>query len=207
MSLKKDKSEKKSSMKIGPTEPAMPTRPLNAIKSALQDMEVPIRESRRVLPTASRQLGIISTKTEVAANQMLEKIEQIIDHQDKIGRLSGELAGLAGKSQTPNVNDLIEMAERLTDMALTSKNDAFLIIDALQFQDTTSQQMEHASELLNFVEQRINHLQSIIFDSGMSHNNEPVNQVPDTETERRLLESNDQREVDDIISGIIDRQH
>jgi chemotaxis regulatin CheY-phosphate phosphatase CheZ len=47
------------------------------------------------------------------------------------------------------------MIEDLTEKANANLNDAFLIMDSLQFQDITAQQMDHAASLLEDLESKL----------------------------------------------------
>ena len=91
-------------------------------------------------------------------------------------------------------------------MMARSQNNAFLIMDALQFQDITSQQMHHASTLLEDIEGRLQHLLSV-FDG------EAMPEFEDSEAKKErafdpdadLFDGKNQSEVDTIVSQVADK--
>jgi chemotaxis regulatin CheY-phosphate phosphatase CheZ len=181
------------------------TRSIEALMRSMREMETPIEESRNQLPKASQQLDKISTQTEAAAHHMLQKVEQIIKHQDEIGRWSDDFIRVFEKSKSKKKDDYIKTAERIGSAAVTSKNDAFLIMDTLQFQDITSQQVEHVSELLKDVEHRLHHLQEIISGSGVTPESPPAEYDSVDDRGRSLIEGRDQKEVDVIFSRMVEK--
>jgi chemotaxis regulatin CheY-phosphate phosphatase CheZ len=179
------------------------TNSINIMMENVKRMERPIMESQQKLPKANEQLDKISAQTEAAAHQMLDMVEQIIDHEEKVVELSGEMVGQLEKSQDSEAASLLEKAARIKEMAATSQNNAFLIMDALQFQDITAQQMSHASSLLEDIEQRLHNL-LVAFDgdAGTGELVEPTKKARAFDPDADLFDGKDQKEVDKIISQI-----
>lgn len=178
------------------------TDSINVIMDSMRKMQNPILESREQLPQANAQLDKVSAQTEKAANKMLDLVEQIIDHQEKVVQLSGDLAGFLRRSRARDRDVYRDNVKRINEMAATSQNNAFMIMDALQFQDITAQQVQHASSLLEDIETRLQKLLGV-FDGknvseleNMSSSKKERAYDPDAD----LFEGRDQKEVDEIIS-------
>ena len=99
-----------------------------AIKSSIKD-------SASKLPTASQNISTVSETTELATHQMLDKLDIIMDRM---------------YSLSDNLGDSDQDKEK---KAIVSEvqNEVNDIISALQFQDITSQQLEHANRILEAI--------------------------------------------------------
>ncbi len=132
---------------------------INDIVSKFKGLHNPVEESRERLPQATEQLDKISQETEAATHQMLDRIEGITQREEEVMQglrdLKTQLA--AGK---------VDGAEQLIDTLLQKSektcNDAFTIMEALQFQDITTQQVNHAASLLEDVESRLHRILSVL---------------------------------------------
>ncbi len=178
------------------------TDSINTIMNNMRKMQNPILESREQLPQANAQLDKVSAQTEKAANKMLDLVEQIIDHQEKVVQLSDDLTGFLRRSRARDRDVYRDNVKRINEMAATSQNNAFMIMDALQFQDITAQQVNHASSLLEDIESRLQNLLGVFDGKDVSE----LKNMPSSKKERAydpgadLFEGRDQKEVDDIIS-------
>lgn len=178
---------------------------LDAMAQTMRDMETPIIESRRELPKASQQLTRASAQTEAAAHHMLEELETIIAHQDEIGKLSREIIRFILKSRSRERQTVLDKMSRIRDVASVSQNNAFRIVDTLQFQDVASHHIQHASEVLEDIGQHLQHLQTIVSGDDASM---PQNHGGFDPGEAGLdpVAGRDQREVDLIVSQAADRE-
>jgi chemotaxis regulatin CheY-phosphate phosphatase CheZ len=105
---------------------------------------------------ATNQLDKISQQTEAATNKMLDVLEKITQREEKI------VAGLNQIKEQAAGQPLSGVVAELSGMATSNMNDAYAVMDALQFQDITSQQMDHAASLLEDIEGKLrNILQTI----------------------------------------------
>ena len=82
------------------------------------------------LPDATQRLNDVSQATEMATHEIMDKLESINNRLDK---LSDSLP----ENEKASVDDV--------------KNDVMDITFALQFQDITSQKLEHANRILNAI--------------------------------------------------------
>ena len=132
---------------------------INDIVGKFRALHNPLAESHERVPRATEQLDKISQQTEEATNQMLDRVEGITQREEEV------LDGLAKLKERISVNDLDGVdtfIDELIEKANTTHNDAFLIMDALQFQDITAQQMNHAAQLLEDVGERLHSIISVI---------------------------------------------
>ncbi len=136
-------------------------RGLGALKSTIEDLahslreiQGPLTDTRENLPKATTHLDRISSQTEQAAHRVMDMVENISAQQvEIIKHLNEALNSLADtKEDSSTIVGLLESAE---EIANRSQNDAFTIMDALQFQDITTQQINHAASLLEDVDDKI----------------------------------------------------
>jgi chemotaxis regulatin CheY-phosphate phosphatase CheZ len=128
------------------------TSAINGMIDAFRRMRSPLVETHEKVPKATDQLDKINEQTEAAANQMLDRIEKITEREEDV------IEGLEQLKQTATNSDRKDMATTLSDIIVKANDnldDAYLIMDALQFQDITSQQMNHAASLLEDIEGRL----------------------------------------------------
>lgn len=135
----------------------------SSVAGMLEDfrrLKRPLEESHKKVPQASNQLDKISQQTEAAAQQILDMIEHITQREEEVIKGIDELkqAGLKGDKEA-----VVKIAVILTEKAETNLNETYVILDSLQFQDITSQQMDHAASLLEDVEAK---LENILNDIG-----------------------------------------
>jgi len=182
------------------------TSSIDVMMDNLRKMEHPILESRKRLPEANEQLDKISAQTEAATQQVLDMVEQIIEHQEQVVAMSGEFAGFLKKSRSKDRDLATDKINRINELASTSQNNAFLIMDALQFQDITSQQMHHAAALLEEIERRLHHLLGVFDGKELPPDafleGEPVKKARAYDPQADMVNSKDQKEVDSIISQV-----
>ena len=179
------------------------TGSINEIMLNMKKMQNPLVESREKLPIANKQLDKITAQTEQATHKMLDMVEQIIEHQEQITQLTADLGQFFKKSRSKERDINADRIKRVNEMASVSQNNAFIIMDALQFQDITSQQIQHASILLEDIGIRLHQLLAA-FEGG-----EISDEMLQSKLSKRAYDPNadlfngkDQREVDDIISKI-----
>jgi chemotaxis regulatin CheY-phosphate phosphatase CheZ len=135
------------------------TETITQIVENFKKLHNPLVESTEFVPKATEQLDKISQQTEQAAHKMLDRIEKItMREEDVIGGLK-KIAPLADGTHASELQALINS---LTDMAGQNRDDAYQIMDALQFQDITAQQMNHAAALLEEIEGKLKLITGIL---------------------------------------------
>ncbi|MFH1852281.1 MAG: hypothetical protein ABIA75_08055 [Candidatus Neomarinimicrobiota bacterium] len=94
-----------------------------------------LQESTHKLPTASDKISQVSESTELATQTIMDKLDNI----------SAKVTDFASDNGNAGQVDAIQ-------------NDIFDIINALQFQDITAQQLEHANRILLAIHEKFLHL-------------------------------------------------
>ena len=119
---------------------------------SFRQLQRPLTESREKVPQATSQLDKITEQTEAAANRMLDMIEHITQREDEV--ISG-IREIQRKVLAGEVDSIGQTASGLVEKANRNLNDAFMIMESLQFQDITAQQMDHAAALLDDIESKL----------------------------------------------------
>ncbi len=94
-----------------------------------------MKDSNDKIPTAAENISKVTRTTEMAANEVLDKLDLIMN---KLDILRGDLE--SEKSKTKNLETIDEIT-----------NDASEIMYAFQFQDITTQQLEHVNRILQAI--------------------------------------------------------
>ncbi len=181
------------------------TGSVDSMMENLRKMENPIMESRERLSQANAQLDKINSQTEAAAHQILDMVEQMIDYQEKSVSLCSELSEFFKRLRSKDREIYREKLNRISEMASASQNNAFLIMDTLQFQDITSQQMNHASSLLEDIESRLHNLFKVFDGKELLGVEEPVKKEGRAyDPDAGFIEGRNQSEVDAIVTSTVE---
>lgn len=135
------------------------TSSINDIVQKFKELRNPLAESHEKVPRATEKLDKINEQTQAAAHQMLDKVEQISQREEELIQGLANIKDLTAKNQLADVGSLVDT---LIEKANATVNDVFTIMDALQFQDITSQQMNHAAFLLEEVEGKLNGIINVL---------------------------------------------
>lgn len=126
---------------------------ISEIVAKFKELHSPLRESSEKVPQATEQLDKISEQTEAATHQMLDRVEKIVQHVEDSKAALNQIKTCISEDR---VGDVDGMVDDLIEKANVTCNDAYTIMDALQFQDITAQQMNHAAALLEDIEVKLN---------------------------------------------------
>ncbi len=130
-----------------------------SLMESFRKLKAPLIESHQKMPQATTQLDKITEQTEAAAHRMLDMVEKIIQREQEIIEGLADIKGLAGGKKGEKMTSLIADIEQ---KANTNLNDTYTIVDALQFQDITSQQMNHAAALLEEIGEKLQHILGMV---------------------------------------------
>ncbi len=108
----------------------------------LMEANVSIKEGTDHLPTAQDNLHQVTETTELATNEVLDKVENISQSLEKVKEMV-----LEGRDAKEQINKLDEII-----------NESNEIVFAFQFQDITTQQLEHTHRILNAVYNKFGNL-------------------------------------------------
>lgn len=126
---------------------------INDIVEKFKKLHHPLHESRDQVPQATKQLDKISEQTEAVTNQMLDMVEKITQREEEVEAGFDSLKKLIAKKN--KADEATALIDELKEKADANRNDAFSIMEALQFQDITAQQMNHAAALLDDLESKL----------------------------------------------------
>jgi len=138
------------------------------ILASFRQLREPIVESQETVPNATEQIDRISQQTEAAANRMLDRVEGISQREDEVMRGLQDLKERLVEGETDRA---VAIVDELHARARENSNDAFTIIEALQFQDITAQQMDHAAAMLEDLGARLSGMLSL-FPDGLVRESE-----------------------------------
>lgn len=121
------------------------------------ELTSPICESSSRVPEATRQLEKVTQQTEQATHQVLDAVEKILEREEKL------LEGLKGLlDQVGDNAAVVESIRTFGGWVQENLDSAFDIMNTLQFQDITAQQLQHASHVLDEIQGRLQKLMSTI---------------------------------------------
>ncbi|MBN4056838.1 protein phosphatase CheZ [bacterium AH-315-J21] len=178
---------------------------IEELSESLREIQGPLADTRDTLPKATTHLDRISSQTEQAAHRVMDMVENISAQQVEIISHLNEAMNVLTDSGAGNksVNALLEKAE---EVANRSQNDAFAIMDALQFQDITTQQINHAASLLEEVDDKIALILGDLADDGKGSSSAKVSKGAPQRKKRSFdphadmeFKHTDQTDIDNLV--------
>ena len=124
------------------------TSSIGEVIAGFRKLQRPLVESRNKVPQATNQLDKITEQTEAVTAQMLDMVEQLTQREDEVMRGLEAVKKKIKAGETESINVLIE---ELVTKAGDNINDGYQIMEALQFQDITAQQMDHILQIIDFI--------------------------------------------------------
>lgn len=125
---------------------------IGEIVAKFKELHNPLQESSEKVPQATEQLDKISEQTEAATHQMLDRVEKIVERVENSKTNLNQIKTCVDENR---VGDIDSLVDGLLEKANVTCNDAYTIMDALQFQDITTQQVNHAAAMLEEVEAKL----------------------------------------------------
>lgn len=171
----------------------------DAVADVIEALDVPLRESRKRLPEAGRYLEHISAQTEAAARTMLVRIEQIIASQNDLIELLDILARSLRTSHDAGAEVCIDRIARIKNIVGVVQNDAFSVLEALQFQDVSGQYVQETSSVLSDVERHLRSLHIMVAGIGARESNSAREYEPEVECIPAAAHAENQQDVDAIV--------
>jgi hypothetical protein len=169
----------------------------------LNEMNMSIQESSAKMPKAVQQLDKVTSATEMATHEILDKIEDMLNKLGEIGksfeimnkRMAAEQEAIAGitssieellklpkirkslskvfedektREQGIKIKDIVDkflaekvdeqLPEKVTQLLNETQSDAYGIMNSLQVQDITAQQIQAAHAMLRSIQERLNEI-------------------------------------------------
>jgi len=165
----------------------------------------PISESSAKVPQATEQLEKVTQQTEQATNQLLDTAEKIVDRDGKLLASLQEIRRWIDAAEPEQRQAMRDRLDEALGWAQANLDDAFDIMNTLQFQDITAQQIQHASQLLDEIQYRLQNLVSAV--DGTEQNPPPVLKSrvydPNASIDRNGTE---QSEIDALVQSMTKEQ-
>lgn len=150
-----DKNDDKWLNKINKNIDALSTN-LTDMFESLHIIAKPIKETTENMPLATDHLSNITKQTELATNQILDKLDAMTERDNEaIEFISSELEKLGDSKSEDTIKKTMLKLENAFSSDL---NDSYEIMESLQFQDITSQRIGFITSLLDGVEHKLNAL-------------------------------------------------
>lgn len=131
------------------------TDSISVMMSTFRSIKKPMQESSDKLPTTTSQLEKVTEQTENAANKVLDMVESISNRESDITNDIQKVQDTIADANFEKSDELKELLGNIKSNSEANLNDAYNIMDALQFQDITTQQIDHAISLLDDVEEKL----------------------------------------------------
>lgn len=170
---------------------------IKSINSSRQELK---KSVDGLLKKTGAQLRKVTTTTEDATNKILDVAEKLDDEQfnilDLLDRLKQEHLA---DSDTPIIDEIREKIQE-------NQNKAFMIIDFLQFQDITAQQISGAYSLLADVEKTLLFVSNLLRSIDDNYDSDVV--IEHTSIDKRSFNENavfsDKKDIQDAIDRLFE---
>jgi chemotaxis regulatin CheY-phosphate phosphatase CheZ len=125
---------------------------ISEIVNNYKKLRNPLMESQEKVPQATEHLDKINEQTEAATQKMLDVVEKVTQWEEEV--IQG-LKSVKGKISGERKDEINGDLDSLIEKAIENNDDTFAIMDALQFQDITSQQLNYAVHMLVDLESKL----------------------------------------------------
>lgn len=120
---------------------------------SLHIISKPIKESSQNMPVATDHLTSITKQTELATIHILDKLESMTERDNDTLELISEERK---KVSQLNIDDSVDKTfEKIKEIITANLNNSYEIMEALQFQDITTQRIGFITNLLEDVEHKL----------------------------------------------------
>jgi len=180
------------------------TSSISKMMGVFREIRKPIQESFEKVPTTTQHLEKVTEQTEQATHRVLDMVEDISNRETDNAECIKKIKELIPENILSSNDELGELLKKVFESSEASLNDSYSIMDALQFQDITSQQMDHAITLLDDVEDKLMSLLSAVgAKNGKLHGKDgKKKRVYDPNAKFTVDGAQQQDEIDSIISNL-----
>ena len=112
-----------------------------------------LHQSTTLIPTASEKLDKVTSATEMATNEVMNIVDNVIERLSKMSSVIGEIDDTIDKGITSE--SVREKTAIISEQIDGSQEDLFSIMNALQFQDITTQQINSISSVIDSVQLKL----------------------------------------------------
>ena len=123
----------------------------------LNSIHQDLHQSSIIIPTASEKLDKVTSATEMATTEVMNIVDNVIERLNKMSTNLGEIDEQIEKES--NLSESIkEKTEVIRQEVDGSQDDLFSIMNALQFQDITTQQINSIANVIDTVQAKLGEL-------------------------------------------------
>ncbi|MFC1490053.1 protein phosphatase CheZ [Candidatus Latescibacterota bacterium] len=124
-----------------------------------------LKQSSSLIPKASERLGKVTSATEMAATEVMDIVDNVIE---RLGKMSASVEVIEGNLPTESADVIKKNTDLIREEIDGSQDDLFSIMNALQFQDITTQQINGIGDTIERVHVKIIELLSGFQEEGIS---------------------------------------
>lgn len=135
---------------------------IEEIVPLLNDIHANINKTSEIIPNATEKLGKVTSATELAATEVLDIVDNVVG---RLNNMTAMVDDLEKNIETDSANTgKIGMIRKEID---GSQDDLFSIMNALQFQDITTQQINSIASTIDKVQDALHDLLQGFEDDGI----------------------------------------
>ena len=178
------------------------TRAIDEVVCHFKKTQYPFEDSNEKVPEATHQLENITRQTEEATHRVLDMVEEITGGISDVVQDLKVLRKALPATYFKNRSKVRDTFERIVEKVEKSQDNAFAIMDALQFQDITAQQMGHTAHLLDEVEAKLRLIKSMFSDQNQNEQNSDSQHQSFDPNARYDLSNENQVRVDNLLESV-----
>jgi chemotaxis regulatin CheY-phosphate phosphatase CheZ len=130
----------------------------------LQTIHSSLHQSTELIPSATEKLGKVTSATEMATTEVMDIVDNVISRLNSMSSNLDNIEENAGKPDA--VSSLNEKITEIRNEINGSQDDLFSIMNALQFQDITTQQINSIGSVIESVYGKLSELLQGFDDDG-----------------------------------------
>lgn len=130
----------------------------------LQTIHTNLHQSTELIPSAAEKLGKVTSATEMATTEVMDIVDNVISRLNSISSNLDSLEEKYGKSS--DQGSVKGTFEEIRTEINGSQDDLFSIMNALQFQDITTQQINGIASVIDSVQIKLSELLNGFDDEG-----------------------------------------
>ena len=178
------------------------TDSISVMMSTFRQIKQPMQESSDKLPTTTSQLERVTEQTEHATHKMLDIVENISNRETEISESIQKVKTLIPEDVLNGNEELTKLIDTIVSNSEVNINDSYGIMDALQFQDITTQQIDHAISLLDDVEEKLHTMLKAVGIKQQAAAKAPRKKAFDPNARFPQENPKQQADIDQIISNL-----
>jgi chemotaxis regulatin CheY-phosphate phosphatase CheZ len=123
---------------------------IDAVVVDLEQSETELKKSsKKILGRVSEQLDKVTESTQIAVSCVLDRIDRICERQNTVfQQIAGLKERLAGFSGSQSAEPLLDGAGKIEELENEIQAEIYEIMNEMQFQDITNQQIQLANQLV-----------------------------------------------------------